>query len=175
MRSMTRSLLVVLCASAPLCGVADDDVVKPMTATPTVVAQPPSPTGIANPMLVPEPAWSPKPARPKAVPPPAAITRSASDADAGAAQVLFDSQATWALAGYNNDEIVYTIFVINHDPRIIRCAIELSGFYYENGEKHSISDRQTTTVFPEQRVAAGNWQGMDQKSGATYSVKCHAV
>jgi hypothetical protein len=69
--------------------------------------------------------------------------------------------------------VIYTIFIESHDPRIIRCIIQLSGFYYENGEKHAVSDRQSDTVFPAQRVQAGNWQGMDKDSGATYSVKCH--
>jgi len=103
-------------------------------------------------------------------PGPAAALPSAQDA-----AVKYEAEGKWDLAGYNNDEVIYTIFITNHDPRIIRCAVELKGFYYEDGEKHSVSDRQSSTVFPEQRVQAGNWQGMDEKSGATYSVKCHAA
>lgn len=87
----------------------------------------------------------------------------------------FASEAKWDLAGYNNDEVIYSIFITSQDPRIIRCTAVLNGFFYENGEKHSVSDRQSTTVFPQQRVQAGNWQGMDKQSGVNYSVKCHPV
>ena len=87
----------------------------------------------------------------------------------------FVSEAKWVLAGYNSDEIVYTVFVTNEDPRIIRCTTEVKGFYFENGTKLSISDRQITTVFPNQPTRVGYWMDMDQQSGATYSVKCHPV
>ena len=87
----------------------------------------------------------------------------------------FASEAKWVLAGYNSDEIVYTVFVTNEDPRIIRCTTEVKGFYFENGTKLSISDRQITTVFPNQPTRVGYWMDMDQQSGATYSVKCHPV
>jgi hypothetical protein len=87
----------------------------------------------------------------------------------------FVSEAKWVLAGYNSDEIVYTVFVTNQDPRIIRCTTEVKGFYFENGSKLSISDRQITTVFPNQPTRVGYWMDMDQQSGATYSVKCHPV
>lgn len=87
----------------------------------------------------------------------------------------FASEGSWDVAGYNNDEIIYTIFITNNDSRILRCTTELKGYYFENGEKHDVRDRQSTTVFPQQRVQAGNWQGMDKSSGATYSVKCHPV
>ena len=87
----------------------------------------------------------------------------------------FASEAKWVLAGYNSDEIVYTVFVTNEDPRIIRCTTEVKGFYFENGAKLSISDRQITTVFPNQPTRVGYWMDMDQQSGATYSVKCHPV
>ena len=87
----------------------------------------------------------------------------------------FASEAKWVLAGYNSDEIVYTVFVTNQDPRIIRCTTEVKGFYFENGTKLSIQDRQITTVFPNQPTRVGYWMDMDQQSGATYSVKCHPV
>jgi hypothetical protein len=87
----------------------------------------------------------------------------------------FATDAKWDLAGYNNDEVVYTILVTSHDTRIIRCTTQLSGSYFENGKKVDISDRQSSTVFPDQQVQVGNWMGMDQKSGATYSVKCRAL
>jgi hypothetical protein len=85
----------------------------------------------------------------------------------------FTTDARWEVAGYNNNEIVYTILVTSHDSRILRCVTELKGSYFEDGKKIDISDRQSSTVFPDQQVQVGNWMGMDQKSGATYSVKCH--
>jgi hypothetical protein len=87
----------------------------------------------------------------------------------------FSTDAKWETAGYNNDEIVYTILVTSHDSRIIRCTTSLQGSYYENGQKQSVSDRQLSTVFPDQQVQVGNWMGMDQQSGATYSVHCHPL
>ena len=87
----------------------------------------------------------------------------------------FVTDAQWKIAGYNNEEIIYTILVTSHDSRIIRCNTELKGWYFENGQKLSVSDRQTSTVFPDQQVQVGNWMGMDEKSGTTYSVKCHAL
>jgi len=87
----------------------------------------------------------------------------------------FTTEAKWDTAGYNNDEIVYTILVTSHDSRIIRCTTSLQGSYYENGAKQSVSDRQLSTVFPDQQVQVGNWMGMDQQSGATYAVHCHAL
>src|SRR5262249_46795826 len=128
-------------------------------------------------VIVPEPAWSPRPPRPRAIAPqttPAAAVTS-QDKAANDQPVDFTSEGTWDVAGYNNDEIIYTIFITNRDSKIIRCTTELKGFYFENGEKHDVSDRQSTTVFPQQRAQAGNWQGMDKSSGATYSVKCHPM
>ncbi len=87
----------------------------------------------------------------------------------------FTTDAKWDTAGYNNDEIVYTILVTSHDSRIIRCTTSLQGSYFENGQKQSVSDRQLSTVFPDQQVQVGNWMGMDQQSGATYSVHCHPL
>jgi hypothetical protein len=92
-----------------------------------------------------------------------------------AAPATFHAEEKWSLAGYNNNEPIYTILVTSHDARIIRCTADLKGTYIENGEKLSIADRQTTTVFPNQQVQIGNWSGMDQQSGATYSVKCRPI
>jgi hypothetical protein len=79
------------------------------------------------------------------------------------------------MAGYNNNEVYYTVFVTNQEARILRCTTEIKGFYFENGEKLSIADRQITTVFPNQPTQVGIWMDMDQSSGATYSVKCHPI
>lgn len=103
------------------------------------------------------------------------ITGTAANGSAGIPDPKFASEAKWVLAGYNSDEIVYTVFVTNQDPRIIRCTTEVKGFYFENGTKLSIQDRQITTVFPNQPTRVGYWMDMDQQSGATYSVKCHPV
>ena len=111
----------------------------------------------------------------------APITQSAAEAndkpaaEGGPAPARFETDAQWKIAGYNNEEIIYTIVVTSHDSRIIRCNTELKGSYYENGQKLSVADRQLSTVFPDQQVQVGNWMGMDEKSGATYSVKCHAI
>lgn len=104
------------------------------------------------------------------------VSQSDAPADAdGKPPAKFSTDAKWETAGYNNDEIVYTILVTSHDSRIIRCTTALQGSYYENGQKQSVSDRQLSTVFPDQQVQVGNWMGMDQQSGATYSVHCHAI
>lgn len=156
---------------------ADDETAKaPRPSTPSSPAQPAPAAQQPPPYFVPIPAWSPRP--PRAHPTaPAAAAVEASSSKERAPQIAQDIPVSvedqWDLAGYNNDEVIYTIFITSHDPRILRCTTELKGAYYQNGEKHTVSDRQITTVFPEQRTSAGNWQGMDQKSGATYSVKCH--
>jgi hypothetical protein len=100
---------------------------------------------------------------------------AAARAEDDPAAARFTTDAKWETAGYNNNEIVYTILVTSHDTRILRCTTELKGSYFEDGRKIDISDRQSSTVFPDQQVQVGNWMGMDEKSGATYSVKCHAV
>ncbi len=87
----------------------------------------------------------------------------------------FVAEDKWLIAGYNNDEIIYQVFITSHDTRIIRCTTLIHGFYFDNGTKQSISDRQITTVFPNQPTQAGTWLDMDQKSGATYSVQCHPI
>jgi len=103
------------------------------------------------------------------------VSTSDEPATDGKPPAKFSTDAKWETAGYNNDEIVYTILVTSHDSRIIRCTTSLQGSYYENGQKQSVSDRQLSTVFPDQQVQVGNWMGMDQQSGATYSVHCHAI
>ncbi len=101
--------------------------------------------------------------------PPAAAGEQTTDAP------KFISEAQWLIAGYNNNEPVYTILVTNLDARVLRCTTDMQGFYFDNGEKLSISDRQVTTVLPRQQTKVGNWMDMDQKSGATYTVKCKPV
>lgn len=162
---MRHLMILALTLLATLVCRADDDGQTTPLPAPTGSAPPPPPVN-----LVPKPAWSPRPARSPAVPP--KLTEVPQPA-AGDHPAQFSSDGKWDLAGYNNDEVIYTIFIESHDPRILRCVIQLSGFYYENGEKHTVIDRQSDTVFPSQRVQAGNWQGMDKDSGATYSVKCH--
>lgn len=84
----------------------------------------------------------------------------------------FTSEANWTHAGYNNDEIVYTILITSQDTRILKCTTRMQGAYFNNGQKSSIADQQLSTVFPGQQVQAGIWLDMDQASGATYEVKC---
>jgi hypothetical protein len=87
----------------------------------------------------------------------------------------FTANDRWLIAGYNNDEVIYQVLITSQDTRIIRCTTEIHGFYFDNGKKQTISDRQITTVFPNQPTQAGTWLDMDQPSGATYSVHCHPL
>lgn len=120
------------------------------------------------------PAAQPPP--PRVAAPPTIVKAAPSTTEpAGTSPALFESQASWAPAGYNNEEIVYTIILTSHDTRILRCTTELKGTYFENGEKFAVADRQVSTVFPDQHVPVGNWLGMDEKSGATYAVTCRAI
>ena len=126
------------------------------------------------------PAAQPPRARPRQAPPvaPAVAADAVSEDTAASAPGApkFVAEDKWILAGYNNNEIVYQVFVTNQDTRIIRCITQIKGTYIENdGKKLSIEDRQITTVFPNQPTQVGNWMDMDQASGATYSVKCHTV
>jgi len=91
----------------------------------------------------------------------------------GSEAAKFTTEAHWETAGYNNQEVVYTIVINSQDSRIIHCSTELHGFYLENGKRVSISDRQNSAIFPGQQGKAGNWLGMDRDSGATYKVTCH--
>lgn len=146
--------------------------------------------------IVPKPAASlPAPGRPRGVPPGAksgamppaerptslqsasagSVHNAAGQATDGVAEPSFVAEEKWGMAGYNNNEPVYTILVTSHDARIIRCTADLKGTFIENGEKEPVTDRQTVTVFPNSQVQVGNWAGMDQQSGATYAVKCRPV
>jgi hypothetical protein len=87
----------------------------------------------------------------------------------------YSVDASWVIAGYNDNEVIYSIVITNQDQRIIRCSTQLSGFYLDNGARHAISDRQGVTIFPGKQSSAGRWVGMDQASGATYKVTCRAV
>ncbi|MDR3416922.1 MAG: hypothetical protein P4L83_12115 [Nevskia sp.] len=95
-------------------------------------------------------------------------------APANAAPV-FTTEDKWERAGYNNEEVVYTILITNQDSRILRCSTHMQGYYFDQGKKTSIADQQLSTVFPAQQVKAGIWMDMDQPSGATYQVKCKPV
>jgi hypothetical protein len=142
---------------------ADDAPAAPVStaqAPPTAAATPPAP-------------------RLRAVPVGSAHAESADEPSTGkgtdATTPKFSATDKWILAGYNNNELVYKIIVSNEDSRIIHCTALMQGWYYENGEKLSISDRQSVTVFPNQPTEVGNWMDMDQKSGTTYSVKCRPI
>ena len=87
----------------------------------------------------------------------------------------YNVDASWVIAGYNDNEVIYSIIITNQDQRIIRCSTQLSGFYLDNGTRHAISDRQGVTIFPGKQSSAGRWVGMDQASGATYRVTCRAA
>jgi hypothetical protein len=113
--------------------------------------------------------------RPRQAPPASATDTSEGQGFPGADAPKFVSEAKWMLAGYNNNEVVYAVFVTNQDTRILRCTTEVKGFYFENNAKLSIADRQVTTVFPNQPTQVGYWMDMDESSGATYTVKCHPV
>jgi hypothetical protein len=112
----------------------------------------------------------PAPAKSPAIVAPGSPPRASA---AGGPQYL--SEDRWEHAGYNQDEIVYTVFITNHDPNILRCRTEVHGYYFNNGTKGEISDVQTSTVFPDKQVQAGIWSGMDEPSGATYKVTCRTI
>ncbi len=93
----------------------------------------------------------------------------------GTDEPKYQIDASWVIAGYNDDEVIYSIIITNQDPHIIRCTTLLNGFYLENGTRHTVSDRQGVTIFPGKQQSAGRWVGMDPASGASYQVKCRAV
>ena len=133
----------------------------------------------ADDATVPPPAARPRQAMPTA-PSGGTADNAPAGAGAGAAAAAADApkfvtEAKWGLAGYNNNEVYYTIFVTSQNEGVIRCTTEIKGFYFDNGQKLSIADRQMTTVFPNQPTQVGIWMDMDQASGATYSVKCHPI
>jgi hypothetical protein len=118
----------------------------------------------------------PAAARPRQAMPTAPSGGTADHVPAASADApKFVTEAKWGLAGYNNNEVYYTIFVTSQNEGVIRCTTEIKGFYFDNGQKLSIADRQMTTVFPNQPTQVGIWMDMDQASGATYSVKCHPI
>jgi len=152
---MTRKIMMFVLVTFAAVGAADDDPPGPQPAPRQAAADVPSGAPISR-------------------------TDSGSDAAdsaaaAGTNPARFATEARWATAGYNNEEIIYTILVTNQDSRIIRCTTQIKGAYFDNGQKLSIEDRQVSTVFPSERTQIGNWMGMDQASGATYSVKCKPV
>jgi len=149
-------LLAALCWLVGVSFADDDKLPATAVSAPSVTAQ----NGAVQPNIT-------------RVDPTAGAGGATAPADPNAPQ--FVAEAEWKVAGYNNEEIIYTILVTNRDPRIIRCNVQLRGFYIENGEKQSITDRQTATIFPGQRAPVGNWMGMDQKSGATYTVNCRPI
>ena len=168
-----RELLIVALVSFATICVADDAQTPAPSAAPVGVAPPATAAQrAARPRQVAIGANAASTGAPSAA---AASTTSAAVPPTTPTDPKFASEAKWVLAGYNSDEIVYTVFVTNQDPRIIRCTTEVKGFYFENGTKLSIQDRQITTVFPNQPTRVGYWMDMDQQSGASYSVKCHPV
>jgi hypothetical protein len=157
-------LISILCLAAV--GSAADDV----ATTPS-----PSPSASAS-ALAQAQARAARPRQALPAAPAAAADSAATDKAVPAADApSFVSEAKWGLAGYNNNEVYYTVFVTNQDKRILRCTTQIQGMYVNNGEKASITDRQITTVFPDQPTQVGIWMDMDEGSGATYSVKCHRI
>jgi hypothetical protein len=86
----------------------------------------------------------------------------------------FTSEGKWQTAGYNLEEIIYTISITSQDTRILRCRTQVEGRYDDHGKSAVITDQQISTVFPNQQVQVGTWTGLDQKQGATYKVACQA-
>lgn len=87
----------------------------------------------------------------------------------------FTTDQEWEIAGYNMEEIIYTISITSQDTRILRCRTHMEGHYLDNGKLIAITDEQTSTVFPTQQVRVGNWTGLDEKSGATFTVRCRPM
>lgn len=93
----------------------------------------------------------------------------------GPGEPLYSVSASWVIAGYNDNEVIYSIIIANNDANVIRCTTLLSGYYLDNGTRHAVADRQSVTLFPGRQSSAGTWVGLDQASGATYKVTCRAV
>jgi hypothetical protein len=130
-----------------------------------------------EPATAPAPAAAPASAAPASGPGPVPIRRieDSNQTAGGPDEPKYSVDASWVIAGYNDEEVIYSIIISNQDPRIIRCSTLLSGYYLENGTRHSVSDRQGVTIFPGKQSSAGRWVGMDQTAGATYKVTCRAV
>jgi hypothetical protein len=131
----------------------------------------------ADPGSVPAPPLASSSAAASSGPVPVPIRRIADSGQTagGAGEPQYSVDASWVIAGYNDEEVIYSIIITNQDQRIIRCSTQLSGYYLENGTRHSVSDRQGVTIFPGKQSSAGRWVGMDQTAGATYKVTCRAV
>ena len=126
----------------------------------------------------PAPTTAPAPPATSSAPGPAVPIRRIEDSSqtaGGPDEPKYSVDASWVIAGYNDNEVIYSIIITNQDPRIIRCTTLLSGYYLDNGTKHAIADRQGVTIFPGKQSSAGRWVGMDQASGATYKVTCRAT
>jgi hypothetical protein len=93
----------------------------------------------------------------------------------GPGEPAYGISASWVIAGYNDNEVIYSIIITNDDANVIRCTTLLSGFYLDSGTRHAVSDRQSVTLFPGKQSSAGTWVGLDQASGATYKITCRAV
>jgi hypothetical protein len=87
----------------------------------------------------------------------------------------YSVSASWVIAGYNDNEVIYSIIIANNDANVIRCTTLLSGYYLDHGTRHAVADRQSVTLFPGKQSSAGTWLGLDQASGASYKVTCRAV
>ena len=124
-----------------------------------------------------EAAPAPAPAAASSGPGPIPIRRieDSGQTAGGPNEPKYSVDASWVIAGYNDNEVIYSIIITNQDQRIMRCSTLLSGYYLDKGTKHAISDRQGVTIFPGKQSSAGRWVGMDQASGATYKVTCRAV
>jgi hypothetical protein len=122
-----------------------------------------------------EPAAAPASSAASSAPVPIRRIEDTAQTAGGPDEPKYSVDASWVIAGYNDEEVIYSIIISNQDSRIIRCSTLLSGFYLENGTRHSVSDRQGVTIFPGKQSSAGRWVGMDQTAGATYKVTCHAV
>jgi hypothetical protein len=148
--------------------------VSTVTATATSAPMTAAAAGGATPAMA---AASPAPAAPSASAPgtTGSAIAAAPTAAATPSTTQVASQDRWEHAGYNQDEIVYTVFITSHEPNILRCRTEIHGFYFNNGQKGEISDVQVSTVFPDKQVQAGIWSGLDEASGATYKVNCRAL
>jgi hypothetical protein len=112
------------------------------------------------------------PASPASAASTASTPSTAASSGASAVTAHFTSSGAWEHAGYNSDEIVYSVFIESQDDRILRCRTHMQGYFVNGGKKVRIEDQQLSTVFPRQRVQAGIWMDMDEASGAVYQVRC---
>jgi hypothetical protein len=95
--------------------------------------------------------------------------------DASPDAARFTTESQWEVAGYNSEEIIYTITISSQDSRILRCRTQMQGHYLDKGKLVEIADQQTSTVFPDQQVRVGNWTGLDEKAGANFTVRCRPM